>query len=95
MRVFQVLDSDSPVLLLNQEIKFLSESKHPLKEVKHTDTVLNRTSLKRSADDIFTMAEIHRLQSFWNKNHKQLPSNFDTLYASNQCDSCNQKYRDL
>ena len=67
MKVFQVLHSDIPALLPNQEIKFLSESEHPLKEVKHTDTVLNKTRSKRSADDILTMAEIHRLQSYWNK----------------------------
>ena len=78
----------------NQEIKFLSESEHPLREVKHTDTVLNRTHSKRSADDILTMAEIQRLQSYWNKYGEQLPSDFNTLYASDQCDSCNQKHRE-
>ena len=93
-KIFQVLHSDIPALLLNQEIKFLSESEHPLKEVEHTDTVLNRTCSKRSADDIHTMAEIHRLHSYWNKYGEQLPSDFDTLYASNHCDSCNQKHRD-
>ena len=93
-KIFQVLHSDIPALLLNQEIKFLSKSEYPLRKVKHTDTVLNRTHSKRSADDILTMAEIHRLQSYWNKYGKQLPSDFDTLYASDQCDSCNQKHRD-
>ena len=71
------------MLLPNQEIKFLSEIEHPLKEVEHTDTVLNMTHSKRSADDILTMAETHRLQSYWNKYGEQLPSDFDTLYASN------------
>ena len=68
--IFQVLHSDIPALLPNQEIKFLSESEHPLKEVEHTDTVLNRTHSKRSADDILTIAEIYRLQSYWNKYGK-------------------------
>ena len=36
-KIFQVLHSDIPALLPNQEIKFLSESEHPLREVKHTD----------------------------------------------------------
>ena len=78
-KIFQVLHSDIPALLLNQEIKFLSEIEHPLKEVKHTDTVLNMTHSKRSADDILTMTETHRLQSYWNKYGEQLPSDFDTL----------------
>ena len=93
-KIFQVLHSDIPALLLNQEIKFLSESEHPLKEVKNTDTVSNRTRSKRSADDILTMAETHRLHSYWNKYGEQLPSDFDTLYASDQCGSCDQKHRD-
>ena len=93
-KIFQVLHSDIPALLPNQEIKFLSEIEHPLKEVKHTDAVLNTTHSKRSADDILTMAETHRLKSYWNKYGKQLPSDFDTLYPSNKCDFCYQKHRD-
>ena len=85
-----MLHSDILTLLPKQEIKFLSESEHPLSEVKRTNTVLNRTRSKRSTDDILTMAEIHRLQSYWNKYGKQLPSDFDTLHASDQFDSCNQ-----
>ena len=93
-KLFQVLHSDILALLLNQEIKFLSESEHALREVKHTDTVLNWTHSKRSADDILTMAEIHRLQSYWNEYGEQLPRGFDTLYASDQCGYCNQKHRE-
>ena len=63
-KVFQVLHSDVPALLPNKEIKFLSESEHPLKEVEHTDIVLNKIHSKRSANDIPTMVEIHRLQSY-------------------------------
>ena len=70
-KIFQILHSDIPVLLPNQEIKFLSQIEHPLKEVKHTDTVLNMTRSKRSTDDILTMAETHRLQSYWNKYGEQ------------------------
>ena len=81
-KIFQVRHSDIPALLVNQEINFLFESEQPLREVKHTDTVLNRTHSKRSADDILTMAEIHRLQSYWNKYGEKLPGDFDTLYAS-------------
>ena len=93
-KLFQVLHSDIPALLLNQEIKFLSQSEHPLREVKHTDIDLNRTHSKRSADDILMMAEIYRLQSYWNKYGEQLPSDFATLYESDQCDSYNQKHRE-
>ena len=52
------------------------------------------TCSKRSAHDILTMAETHRLQSYWNKYGEQLPSDFDTLYTSKKCDSCQQKHRD-
>ena len=52
-----------------------------MREVKQTDDVLNRTHSKRGADDILTMAEIHRLESYWNKYGKQLPSVFDTLHG--------------
>ena len=66
-KIFQILHSDIPVFLPNQEIKFLSEIEHPLKEVEPKNTVLNTTHLKRSADDFLTVAEIHRLQTYWNK----------------------------
>ena len=46
------------------------------------DEVLNRTHSKRSTDDILTMAEIHRLESYWIKYGEQFPSDFDTLYAT-------------
>ena len=52
------------------------------------------THSKGSADDILTMAETHRLQSYWNKCGEQLPSDFDTMYTSNKCESCYQKHRD-
>ena len=67
------------MLLPNQKIKFLSEIEHPLKEVEHTNNVLNMTRSKRSTHDILTMAETHRLQSYWNKYGEQLPSDFHTL----------------
>ena len=65
---------------------------HPLKEVEHKDTVLNTTHSKRSADDFLTEAEIHRLQTYWNKYGEQLPSDFDTMYTSFNCVSCQQKH---
>ena len=90
--MFQVLHSDIPALLPNQGIKFLSENEHPLNEAEEeTET---QTHLKRSADDILTMAEKHRLESYWFKYHKQLPSDFDTLYADDNCDSCEQRHRE-
>ena len=46
-KIFQVLHSDIPALLPNQEIKFLSEIEHPLREVKQTDEVLNRIRIQR------------------------------------------------
>ena len=46
-KIFQIFHSDIPVLLPNQEIKFLSEIEHPLQEVEHKDTVLNKTHSKR------------------------------------------------
>ena len=94
MKIFQILHSDIPALLPNQEIKFLSEIEHPLQEVEHKDIVLNKTHSKRSTDDILTVAEIHRLQIYWNKYGEQLPSDFDTMYASSKCASCQQKHRD-
>ena len=43
-RVFQVLHSDVPTLLPNQEIKFLSETEHPLNE-EDEDTDVNETQV--------------------------------------------------
>ena len=94
MKIFQILNSDIPALLPNQEIKVLSEIEHPLKEVEHKDTFLNKTHSRSSADDILTVAEIHRLQTYWNKYGERLPSDFDTMYASSNCASCQQKHRD-
>ena len=68
MKIFQILHSDIPALLPNQEIKFLSEIEHPLEEVEHKDIVLNKMRSKRSADDILTVVEIHRIQMYWNKD---------------------------
>ena len=39
----------------------------PLKEAEETDEVSNRTHSKRSTDDILTIAEIDRLESYWIK----------------------------
>ena len=64
------------------------------KEVEHENTVKNKTRSKGSADDFLTVAEIHRLQTYWNKYSEQLPSDFDTMYASSNCASCQQKHRD-
>ena len=64
-KIFEKLHSDIPALLPNQEIKFLSEMEHPLKEVEHKDSILNTTCSKRRADDFLTKAEIHRLQTYW------------------------------
>ena len=58
-KLFQVLHSDIPALLPNQEIKFLSENEHPLREVKQTDEVLNKTCSKISIVNTPTMPEIH------------------------------------
>ena len=85
---------DIPASLPNQEIKFLSKMEHPLKEVEHKDTILNTTHSKRSADDFLTEAEIHRLETYWNKYGEQLPSDFDTMYASFNRVTCQQKHRD-
>ena len=92
-KVFQVLHSDVPALLPNQEIKFLSETEHPLNEEdEDTETNINKTCSKRSTDDILTMPEKHRLESYWSKYHKQLPSDFDTLYSEDT--TCDQKHRE-
>ena len=64
MKIFQIVHSDIPALLPNQEIKFLSEIEHPLQEVEHKYIGLNKTHSKRSADDILPVAEIHRLQTY-------------------------------
>ena len=56
--------------------------------------VLNKTCSKRSTDDILTVSEIHRLQTYWNKYGKHLPSDFDTMYTSSDCVTCQQKHRD-
>ena len=93
-KIFQLLHSDIPVLLSNQEIKFLSEMEHPLKEVEHTHTVLNTTHSKRSTEDFLTSAEMHRLQTYWDKYGEPLSSDFDTMYASSTCPSCHQRHRD-
>ena len=37
---------------------------------------------------------MHRLESYWIKYGEQLPSDFDTLYATDKCDSCNQRHRE-
>ena len=92
-KVFQVLHSDIPALLLNQEIKFLSETEHHLQQVEENE-VTNTTCSKRSTDEFLTMAEIHRLESYWTKYGEQLPSDFDTLYANEQCDTCDQRHRE-
>ena len=93
-KIFQVLHSDIPALLPNQEIKFLSEVEHPLQEAEETNEVTNRTHSKRSTDDILTMAEMHRLKSYWIKYGEKFHSDFDTLYATDKCDSCNQRHRE-
>ena len=40
------------------------------------------------------MAEAHRLHTYWNKYGEGLPSDFDTMYASPNCESCQRKHRD-
>ena len=94
MKIFQILHLDIPALLPNQKIKFLSEMEHPIKEVEHKDSIRNTTHSKRSADDFLTKAEIHRLQTYWNKYGEQLPSDFDTIYAPFNCASCQHKHQD-
>ena len=37
---------------------------------------------------------MHRLESYWIKYGEQLPSDFDTQYATDKCDSCNQRHRE-
>ena len=93
-KIFQILHSDIPALLPNQEIKFLSEMEHPLQEVEHKQTISNTTHSKRSTEYFLTSAEMHRLQTYWNKYGEQLPSDFDTMYASSNCPSCQHRQRD-
>ena len=50
--------------------------------------------LKRSIDEILTMAERHRLESYLIKYCEQLPSEFDTLYTAKKFDTCNQRHRE-
>ena len=92
-KVFQVLHSDIPALLLNQEIKFLSETEHPLQEAEENE-VTNTTHPKRSTDKFLSMAEKHRLESYWIKYGEQLPSDFDTLYTNENCNTCDHKHRE-
>ena len=94
MKIFQILHLDIPALLPNQEIKFLSKMEHPLHEVEHKHTILNTTHSKRSTEDFLTSAEMHRLQTYWNKYGEPLPSDFDTMYASTNCPSYHQRQRD-
>ena len=82
------------MLLPNQEIRFLSEMEHPLQEVEHEHTSQNVTRSKRSIEHFLTSAEMHRLQTYWSKYGEQLPSDFDTMYASTDCPSCHHRQRD-
>ena len=93
-KIFQILHSDIPALLPNQEIRFLSEMEHPLEEFEHDHDTQNTTRSKRSIYDYLTSTEKHRLQSYWNKYGEQLPSDFDTMYATSNCPYCNHKQRD-
>ena len=93
-KIFQIRHSDIPALLPNQEIRFLSEMEHPLEEFEHEHTTQNTTRSKRSIYDYLTSTEKHRLQTYWNKYGEQLPSDFDTMYATFNCPSCNHKQRD-
>ena len=54
-----MLHSDIPALLPNQEIKFLSEIEHPLREVEQTDEVLNRTHVQREVLMTFLLWQKH------------------------------------
>ena len=56
---------------------------HQLQEVEHEHNLQNVTHSKRSIEYLLTSAEMHRLQTYWNKYGEQLPSDFDTMYASN------------
>ena len=37
---------------------------------------------------------MHRLESYWIKYGEQIPSDFDTLYSTDKCDSFNQRHRE-
>ena len=93
-KIFQILHSDIPALLPNQEIRFLSEMEHPLQEVEHDHNTQNAMRSKRSIEHFLTSAEMHRLQTYWSKYGEQLPSDFDTMYASSDCLSCCHRQRD-
>ena len=92
-KVFQDLHSDIPALLPNQEIKFLSRTENPLQQAEENE-VTNTTCLKRSTDEFPTMAEKHRLESYWTKYDEQFPSDFDTLYTNEKCNTCDQRHRE-
>ena len=66
--------------------------------MKKTTTLIQlliKQRSKRSTDDILTMPEKHRLESYWSKYHEQLPSDFDTLYSEDDtCYNCNQIHRE-
>ena len=57
-------------------------------------TLKNATRSKRSIYDYLTSTEKHRLQTYLNKYGEQLPSDFDTMYATSNCPYCNHKQRD-
>ena len=67
---------------------------HPLQEVEYEHTIENATCSKRSIDHFLTSTEIHRLQTYWSKYSKQLPSDFDTMYTSSDCPPCCHKQQD-
>ena len=77
-----MLHLDIPALLPNQEIKFLSEVEHPLREVEQTDEVRNE-HIQREVLMTFLL-----WQKCTDLNHTRLnmvnnfPSDFDTLYAT-------------
>ena len=67
---------------------------HPLQEVEHEHNLQNVTHSKRSNEHLLTSAEMHRLQTYWNKYGEQLPSDFDTMYTSSNCPFCHHRQRD-
>ena len=67
---------------------------HPLQEVEHDHNTQNAMRSKRSIEHFLTSAEMHRLQTYWSKYGEQLPSDFDTMYASSDCPSCHHRQRD-
>ena len=46
-KIFQIIHSDIPALLPNQEIKFLSEIEHPLQEAEHKDSGLKQNLFQK------------------------------------------------